>query len=113
MAKMLDTRLVNDIEVIQISYKYNVEINKLDEYGDPIPIGEHTLEYEKKYVVLVRIVYNLFDSNSSKLRRVVRNHELYPLDNKITSIQFINNIEVLAPLVRAAAISDRAYFTEV
>lgn len=105
MAKILDSRLVDEVEIISVSYKPNVQ--RQSEIQDST-----SSETETIYVVLTRISYWLLDSDGNKLKRVVVNHDLYPLPNSVTSIQFINNIETLAPLVKAAAISDRNSFTE-
>lgn len=104
MAKILDDRMVDEVELISVSYKANVQRH--------VPIQDSTSgETEIIYVVLTRIVYWLLGAGGNKLKRVVVNHDLYPLPNPITSIQFINNLEVLAPLIKAAAIADRDSFT--
>ena len=92
MAKELDSRLVYEVELDSVMYQPNVERHD----------GEDTT-----YVVQTTIVYYLLDENGGRLGRKVRRHDLMPLNNPVTSAQFINNQEMLAPLVKAVAIADR------
>lgn len=97
MAKAVDGRLVEEILIESISYKPNVERVSFDEEG----IETIT------YVVLTRITYILLDIAGKRLVRTTRNHDLAPLPNTVTGVQFINNLAILAPLIKAAAIADR------
>lgn len=94
MSKVIDSRLAYDIEVYRFSLKPNVK--RVDSEGTVT------------YVVLLRITYWLLSSSGARLVRTsTRNHDLYPLSNPITGPQFINNLAVLAPLIKAAALADR------
>ena len=104
MARILDERMVDDIIVESVSYKPNVKRTTIE------IVDEETIEV-KEYVVLTRIVYILLDTDGKKLDRKVVNHDLMPLANPVTSVVFINNIDTLSSLVKAAAIADRNSFT--
>ena len=109
MPKILDDRMVDEVEVEMVSYKPNVQRHKEDGNGDPMYDEDGQPIYE--YTVQLRIAYFLLDSNGKRLDRKVTTHYVYPLDNQITSAQFINNIDTLAPDIKSAAIADRNSFT--
>lgn len=96
MAKLVDDRQVSDIDIHSIAYKPNVKrIVSVD--------GKE----EVSYVVLLIMTYWLLDVDGNRLVKKRRRHDLFPLPSPVTGIVFINNISVLAPLVRTAAIADR------
>jgi hypothetical protein len=94
MSKIIDSRLAYDVDLVSFSQKPNVI--KEDENGDGI------------YIVLIDMVYWLLDDSGNRLVKTTRQHEIYPLANPVTGIQFINNLSALAPLIRNLAIADRA-----
>ena len=96
MSRVIDERLAYDIDLESFSQKPNVKRTT--------GVGEDEVV---TYVVLVTLVYWLLDENGRRLKRQPKRHELYPLANPITGLQFINNLSVLSPLIRAAAIADR------
>jgi len=100
MAKIIDERLAYDIELVRIIQQPNAVIPDVDgEPGDVV------------YVVRTKITYYLLGEDGNRLTTKSRVHDLYPLANPITSVQYINNQTVLAPLIKAAAIADRIELT--
>lgn len=100
MPKILDSRMVNNVEIEAMTFKPNAERVRMVD-------GEEVTTY----VVLTTIIYWLLDEDGNKLRRAVRRHDLFPLANSITSLQFINNLNLLQPPAKAAAIADYNDFT--
>lgn len=99
MPKILDSRMVAEVDIQDIKFKPNVRRVEIIDDEEVIT-----------YVVLTTIIYWLLDAEGSRLRRVVRRHDLIPLSAEITSLQFINNLGVLQPLAKAAAIADNIAF---
>lgn len=97
MGKILDDRIVDDVDIIQINYKPNVEQHTLDSTSGEIVIT---------YVCLVRVAYWLLDANGARLRRLVSTHKPYSSSSELTSAQFANVIESITTTIKSCILND-------